>query len=171
MIANDPSQDGNIDVYMDVTPAKHEYDYDFDDLPYLKEDDALLSDTSHAADEYPPYKDYNCWAWSGGITNYCVEPHNWGPWVSGEPWEVDEGDLKSFDNYYLNREDGGAKGSAPRYAGAWNYVRTDINDPDVTIDLWKWNFNDVISHASVRKPGNGYPHGYDWESKMGEQLV
>jgi hypothetical protein len=33
------------------------------------------------------------------------------------------------------------------------------------VDLWA--YGGYYTHASVRKPGNDHPHGYDWESKPG----
>jgi hypothetical protein len=65
--------------------------------------------------------------------------------------------LQCFDNFYGN--------NPVRYPGAWNYTRTSATAGNSIVDLWKTAT--AYTHASVRKPGNNHPHGYDWESKPG----
>lgn len=114
-------------------------------FPLFKAEDAIQSAPSSGT--------YNCISWSGGITSSWSWPPNdlatWG--VPGNP-------LASFDNFYAN--------TPARYPGAWNYTRSGATSANAVVDLWKRPGGDY-QHASVTKPGNAHPHGYDWESKPG----
>ncbi len=111
----------------------------------LKADDAIAAAPSSGT--------YNCISWSGGVTT----SWNWPPdqynvyYLPGNP-------LGSFDRFYSNTP-------VKRYSGAANYTRTGATSINAVVDLWAYNGG--YTHASVRKPGNSHPHGYDWESKPG----
>ncbi|VVB91498.1 Uncharacterised protein [uncultured archaeon] len=115
-------------------------------FPNLKADDAIKS--------APTSTVYNCISWSGGITN----AWNWPP-SPGSPW-YDPNPLTAFDKYYGN--------NPSRYSGAWTYTRSGATVSNDVVDLWANGGG--YTHASVTKPGNDHPHGYDWESKPGQLM-
>lgn len=100
---------------------------------------------------------YNCIAWSGGITFGFIQPfrendqsNSLSPWYDYDP-------DTAFDRFY---------GNEPlRYYGATTYENT-LAASESVIDLY-CHSTLGYSHAAVKKPGNGMPHGYDWESKTG----
>jgi len=112
-------------------------------FPNLKADDAIKTAPASAT--------YNCISWSGGITNTWIWPPN-----PGNPW-YDTNPLTAFDKFYGN--------NPSRYSGAMTYTRTGATVDNSVVDLWA--SGGVYKHASVKKPGNDHPHGYDWESKPG----
>ena len=118
----------------------------FADFPNLKPDDAILSGTSSVT--------YNCYAWAGGMTNLVF--------AAGEEADVwnAPNQLATYDNFFGN--------TPPRYSGAWTYSRNGATSDNAVIALWGYGANNY-AHASVRKPGNDNPHGYDWESKNGSK--
>jgi hypothetical protein len=87
---------------------------------------------------------YNCISWSGGITNYWEWPDS--PYSS---YYVPGNPLGSFDKFYQAR----------------GFTRTGASSSNSIVDLWALNGD--YTHGSVKKPGNNFPHGYDWESKPG----
>lgn len=117
------------------------------EFPILKVDDAIKT--------APLTGQYNCTSWAGGVTSAFIWPPSWSSTYncSGSSQNLD-----CFDNFYSNTP-------ASRYPGAWNYSRSGATSLNNAIDLWK--LNSTFTHASVRKPGNNNPHGYDWESKPG----
>ncbi|MBN1396607.1 MAG: T9SS type A sorting domain-containing protein [Bacteroidetes bacterium] len=144
--------------------------------PYFKADDAILS--ARKTDQTPgsdPGWPYTCYGWAGGVTSYVIDPAQPGQifhWDTGrdEPnyWYDPTSDTHSFDNFYGNNP-------VPRYAGAWSYTNAGATAANSLIDLY-WKI-DHYSHAAVNsrwqsnpnlEPANGYPHGYDWESKDGD---
>ncbi len=76
------------------------------------------------------------------------------------PW-YDPSPIVAFDKYFGN--------NPLRYPGAWTYTREGATEANSVIDLWSWDSSlgpwTEFMHASVRRPGNDHPHGYDWESK------
>lgn len=137
---------GTCDLYMrckNSYTALHPY------FPNLKDDDAIAS--------APASYNYNCISWSGGITSYW----EW-PLSSGSRYYVPGNPLASFDNYYGN--------NPVRYSGSegWTYTRTDATSSNNCVDLWA--LNGSYTHGSCKKPANGHPHGYDWESKPGSLM-
>ena len=121
-------------------------------FPNLRQNDAIESG--------PPtcprrYGGYNCFAWAGGITTDYVYPE--------VPDTQSEAFLDSLDAFYANPN---------RYAGAMVYTREGATAENSVIDLWynpvAWNGNGTYTHASVRGRANNHPHGYAWESKLGE---
>lgn len=113
-------------------------------FPLLNDNDCMLS---------APEGDYNCIGWSGGLL--CVR------WPEYEG--CDENWLDWYDTFY----------GSERYPGSPLYTRQGANADNSMIDLWgvKNPINQPdqnYTHASIRKGGNDYPHGYDWESKTGE---
>jgi hypothetical protein len=135
---------GVCDVYMGNTPGQIPVvePYNF---PNFKQEDAIQS---------APYNgNYNCISWSGGITNSWTWPPD--PFSS---WHVVGNELAGFDKFYSN--------TPSRYPGAWNYSRSGATAANAVVDLWKRPAGNY-QHASVTKPGNHNPHGYDWESKPG----
>jgi hypothetical protein len=137
---------GNCDVYMGngnatipTTPNEAP------NFPLLKGEDAIQCS--------PHNSDYNCISWSGGFSSggFQWPPDYYSSWyVAGNP-------LASFDKFYAN--------TPVRYPGAMNYTRTGATAANAAVDLWKTV--SAYTHASVTKPGNSHPHGYDWESKPG----
>ncbi|CAG1002275.1 hypothetical protein METP2_03371 [Methanosarcinales archaeon] len=114
-------------------------------FPNLKADDAIKSAPASDA--------YNCISWSGGRVD--LGRYFWPP-DPGNPW-YDPNQLTAFDKFYGN--------NPSRYSGAMTYTRTGATVDNSVVDLWA--VNGVYTHASVKKPGNDQPHGYDWESKPG----
>lgn len=138
------SRTGTCDLYMGATNATLPSSGEAGNFPLLKGEDAIQT----APNNY----DYNCIAWSGGITTSWVWPPD--PFST---WHVANDPLAGFDKYYSN--------STIRYPGAWNYTRNGATAANAAVDLWKKP--SAYTHASVTKPGNANPHGYDWESKPG----
>jgi hypothetical protein len=135
--------DGNCDFYLCNEPAT------YDTVKYynLEKDDAIKS--------APVDTNYNCFSWSGGRTDFgggftpCDPTCRW--------FDSDNMCRKSWDNFYGNTP-------VHRYDGAMTYDTTD-DTALAEIDLWTSMM--VWTHASVRKPGDNFYHGYDWESKLG----
>ncbi|MCX6319405.1 MAG: PPC domain-containing protein [Bacteroidetes bacterium] len=134
---------GFCDVYMGNTNATIPTTFEASNFPLLKGEDAIQT----APSEY-----YNCISWSGGITTSWVWPID-----PSSTWYVANNPLGSFDKFYSN--------TPQRYPGAWNYTRSGATAANAAVDLWKTA--SAYTHASVTKPGNAHPHGYDWESKPG----
>jgi hypothetical protein len=136
---------GTCDVYMGNIAATIPTSGEASNFPLLKLEDAIQGATNSGS--------YNCIAWSGGLTGtgYAWPPDNMSTWYSAS------GALASFDKFYSN--------TPVRYPGAWNYTRSGATAANAVVDLWKTA--SVYTHASVTKPGNNHPHGYDWESKPG----
>jgi hypothetical protein len=108
-----------------------------------KDDDAIKSGEKDGI--------YNCHAWAGGVTSY---------WFNGGP-------VSTMDQFYGNT----LPGYNPRYAGAENFTRTGATLVNEAIVCWSSDGTaSGITHSSVRKPGNGHMHGYQWESKCGNNL-
>ncbi len=142
--AYSPTSTGISDVYLgNGNSPVHSGNYP--EFPLLKTDDAILT----ANTGY-----YNCISWSGGVTSSWI----WPPGAYSTYNCSSSGtDITCFDNFYSN--------NPVRYPGAWNYTRTGANSSNSIVDVWA--LNSYYTHASVRKPGNNHPHGYDWESKPG----
>jgi hypothetical protein len=139
-----PSNWGVCDIYLG-TGNSGLHDLEPTNFPLLKNDDAM---------ETAPWSGtYNCISWTGGITNSWTWPPSSLSTYSCNGAPV----LQCFDNFYSN--------NPVRYPGAWNYTRTSATAGNAIVDLWKTA--SAYTHASVRKPGNNNPHGYDWESKPG----
>ena len=131
-------------------------------FPNLKVDDAIQSApaTPLSSDPFA----YNCGSWAGGISTFWFWPNEF------SQWRPSNGDyLTAFDNFYGN--------NPKRYTGAYTYTRSGANASNGAVALWanpNW-FNEPgnptkYTHASVTKPGNDNPHGYDWESKPGQLM-
>lgn len=105
----------------------------------LKPDDTLTSGDSDP--------DYNCFAWSVGITDTWEHPNEYlSDGYSSDP-------LEACDKFYLQ----------------YGFTREGANEENAAIALWNDTFsesNNQFSHASVRK-WDATPHGYDWDSKLG----
>lgn len=143
--AYSPYSNGTTDIYLGNLNSEVN-NTNFPEFPLLKPDDAIRT--------APNTGMYNCISWSGGITNTWVWPPSS---YSTYSCSSSAADVTCFDNFYAN--------NPVRYPGAWNYTRTGANSTNATVDLWA--LNGYYTHASVRKPGNNNPHGYDWESKPG----
>ncbi|MBP5651896.1 MAG: PPC domain-containing protein [Lachnospiraceae bacterium] len=140
---------GTADIYSDCSDGYA----NISDFPNLKAIDSIKSG--------PSTNVYNCIAWSGGITSRWINPFyapESNPYYLSfmEPW-YNANPLVAFDNFYGN--------NPQRYAGATTYVSTSISSSSI-VDLY--TLNAQWQHASVKKPGNAVPHGYAWESKLGE---
>jgi hypothetical protein len=110
-----------------------------------------------------PYSEvYNCISWSGGITS----TWHWPP-EGGNPWYVAGNPLQTFHNFYSNTCAAG--GTCKRYpeANVWKYGSYSTDPANRIVALWYNNAAASYTHGSVKKPANGFPHGYDWESKPG----
>lgn len=122
----------------------------------------------------PATSQYECWAWSGGITSSAEDPLNLGStWNNGNGSHADT--VAAFDNYYGNKNRYGDQ--ALRYAtsGQWTYTNSGATSENSLIDLWTNNVGFFV-HASVNSewdsisyevPVDSNAHGYDWESKDG----
>lgn len=106
-------------------------------FPSIKQDDILLSGNSSDI--------YNCFAWAGDLTGTVVNPLS-----PASPYYVeDTSPIGLFDLYFASR--GYSRTYYEQYAGVVLWVK-----------------DDIITHASIRKNARTiYPHGYDWESKIG----
>lgn len=138
------TRNGSCDLYMGNVAATLPTSGEAANFPSLKGEDAIQT--------APGSGSYNCIAWSGGITTSWIWPPD-----AFSTWHVNGNDLAGFDKYYSN--------TPVRYPGAWNYTRTGATVANSVVDLWKTA--SAYTHASVTKPGNDNPHGYDWESKPG----
>lgn len=136
---------GSCDVYMG-NQNSDVYAPNYSVFPSLKQDDAIRT--------APSTGQYNCISWSGGVTTDFIWPPSW---ASTYNCNGSAASITCFDNFYLN--------SPARYPGAWTYSRSGATSSNNQVDLWK--LDTYFTHASVRKPGNDHPHGYDWESKPG----
>jgi hypothetical protein len=142
--AYSPTSYGTCDVYL-ANENSNVYKTNYPEFPLLEADDAIKAAPSSGY--------YNCISWSGGVTSTWI----WPPYLlstynctSGTP-------LTCFDNFYNNQP--------LRYPGAFNFTRTGATNANSIVDLWA--LDGAYTHASVKKPGNNHPHGYDWESKPG----
>ena len=143
--AYSPASTGVCDVYMGTGNSNLPV-LEPQNFPQLTTDDAIM--TAPMNNGY-----YNCISWSGGVTSAFI----WPPYALST-YSCNNGNLlQCFDNFYSN--------NPVRYPGAWNYTRTGATSANAVVDLWKTA--SAYTHASVRKPGNNNPHGYDWESKPG----
>jgi hypothetical protein len=143
--AYSPTSNGISDVYLGNLNSEVN-NTNYPEFPLLKPDDAIRA--------APNTGIYNCISWSGGVTTTWI----WPPSSYSTYSCTSSGtDVTCFDNFYSN--------NPVRYPGAWNYTRTGATAANATVDLWA--LNAYYTHASVRKPGNNHPHGYDWESKPG----
>ena len=117
-------------------------------FPNLKADDAIQSDSASAV--------YNSISWSGGITSYW----EWPPFPSSA-YHVPDNPLASFDLFYS---------SYWRYPGCGIFTRDGATADNSVVDLWAVESvgGYVYTHASVKKGADNHPHGYGWESKLGE---
>jgi hypothetical protein len=143
--AYSPTSTGVSDVYLGNQNSEVNLT-NYPEFPLLKADDAIRA--------APNTGMYNCISWSGGVTATWIWPPSQ---YSTYNCTSAPGNVTCFDNFYSN--------NPVRYPGAWNYTRTGATVNNAIVDLWKLNTN--YTHASVRKPGNNHPHGYDWESKPG----
>ena len=103
----------------------------------IKQDDTLLSGNSTDT--------YNCVAWAGDIIDAWVWPLR-----PDSPYYVEgTSPLGLFDGYFVSR----------------GYSRTNYQG-NAGIALWENDYG--FTHTSIRKNARtNYPHGYDWESKIG----
>ncbi len=130
---------GNCDVYMNCMNSSTS-------LPI--QNDAIKSGSGSF---------YNCYGWSGGRLTKEDPASSYSPWYGDD-------DLDSFDNYYKNIDNEGE--DCFRYGPpAMRFIRLGDDATDGHIALWEKS--GIIVHASVKKPANDQPHGYDWESKDG----
>jgi FlgD Ig-like domain len=148
---------GTCDIFMNVLNSTIASSF-----PNVKPDDAIQ--TAPATGNSGPGV-YNCGSWAGGVTTFWFWPDSYFP-----QWVPANGDfLTAFDNFYGN--------NPARYSGAYTYTRSGANATNGSVALWanpNW-YNapnepgnpTKYTHASVTKPGNDNPHGYDWESKPG----
>ena len=142
--AYSPASTGVCDIYMGCGNSNL-HQSEPNNFPNLTDDDAIRS--------APASGSYNCISWSGGITSSWTWPPS-----SLSTYNCNSNNyLQCFDNFYSN--------NPVRYPGAWNYTRTGATVNNSVVDLWKTA--SAYTHASVFKPGNNHPHGYDWESKPG----
>lgn len=143
--AYSPGSTGISDVYLGNQNSEVN-NTNYPEFPLLKPDDAIRAANNTGL--------YNCISWSGGVTSSWIWPPSA---YSTYNCSSSGTDVTCFDNFYSNHP--------VRYPGAWNYTRTGATSANAIVDVWA--LNSYYTHASVRKPGNNHPHGYDWESKPG----
>jgi hypothetical protein len=143
--AYSPTSTGVCDIYLG-NKNSNVYAANYPEFPLLKADDVIEAAPSSGT--------YNCISWSGGVTSAWIWPPSE---YSTYNCTSTAGDISCFDNFYYN--------NPVRYPGAWNFTRAFASVNNAVVDLWKLGTG--FTHASVRKPGNNQPHGYDWESKPG----
>lgn len=149
---------GTCDVYQNVLNSDVTTSF-----PNLKVDDAIQS--APATGGPSTVGGYNCGSWAGGITDFWFWPDgNFPQWVP-----ANKNYLTAFDNFYGN--------NPARYSGAYTYTRSGADASNGAVALWANpngpfdpNNPTKYTHASVTKPGNDNPHGYDWESKPGRLM-
>lgn len=124
-------------------------------LPNLKYEDAIESGKGSM--------EYNCIAWSAGI-NY-----------GGVLWPDNESlkDITWYDRLYNNDTVRTSSGKFVRPSFFPRYTREGATEENSVVDLWgEVREKDTLyTHASIRNPFDGIPHGYDWESKLGWGLI
>ncbi|MDO8928516.1 MAG: hypothetical protein Q7W54_05970, partial [Bacteroidota bacterium] len=146
---------GNCDLYMNCKNSTITSSF-----PNLEADDAVQSAPQSSA--------YNCISWSGGRTD--LGRYFW-PADYGNPWEAynhvnyGDHDLRSFDNFYSNKDDDGNV-LVRDYGSIMNITRSSATSSNASVALWGFG-SEYYTHGSVKKPANDQPHGYDWESKPG----
>ncbi len=145
--AYSPTSNNNCDIYLG-NENSNVYNTNYPEFPLLKADDAIKTAPNTGV--------YNCIAWAGGITSQWEWPNSWSSTYNCPGGSASN--VTCFDNYFANTP-------TSRYPGAWNYTRTGATEVNSVVDLWKLGTG--FTHASVKKPGNNHPHGYDWESKPG----
>lgn len=139
LYSSDPNSiEGTCDVYQRMRILPDSRWSDFQGLfPVLNRYDAIV--TGDNTDTY------NCISWSGDI-DYSYE---WPPCMNSS-YYIEGDPLGSFDRFYESR----------------GYTRNGADENNAAIALWAKD--DVFTHASVRNNDlSYYPHGYDWESKIG----
>lgn len=153
------SKMGTCDVYHNVLNSTITSSF-----PNLKADDAIQSAPATPLNTDP--EAYNCGSWAGGIATSWFWPNFFSQW---SPSTTNGDYLTTFDNFYGN--------TPKRYTGAYTYTRLGANATNGSVVLWAnpnlpfQQFNPTKNtHASVTKPGNDNPHGYDWESKPGQLM-
>jgi hypothetical protein len=155
VIAYSISSTGTCDVYVNALNSNVTSTF-----PNLYSDDAIQS--APATGNSGPGI-YNCGSWAGGVTTFWFWPNFFSQW---SPSTTNYDYLTTFDNFYGN--------NPARYSGAYTFTRSGANATNSNVALWAnpnlpiQQFNPTkYTHASVTKPGNDNPHGYDWESKPG----
>jgi len=155
--SNTTSPEGTCDLYI----MCQNYNNTLTIFPLLKDDDAIMSGSATGESNVP--KSYNCASWAGGISDSWI----WPPYdsVLYNPGLITtvEKSLEAFDYYFSDTN---------RYGGATAYTRDGATEENAAIALW---YNPIaasgygaFTHVSVRGRANNNPHGYDWESKLGE---
>lgn len=140
-------------------------------FPYYMPDDLIKSADANS--------NYNCISWSGGRTDL---GQNFAPNVrdcGNNVWYDSRGPKQCYDNFYGNVDAQGnpkPRGSDPNHCLTY---QSTLNSNESIVDLYFWkdgpnapwpdpNISENYTHATVRKPGDNYYHGYDWESKFCE---
>ena len=102
----------------------------------------------------PASGDYICFAWSGGIYSAPCSPLD-------DFANIELSGLAAFDYFY----------SMERYPGCSVFTRNGATADNSVIDLWATTnvYGLSYQHASVRKGADNNAHGFDWESKRGNQ--
>lgn len=120
-------------------------------FPMMKLDDTMISAPADTA--------YNCFAWAGGVHSMVVWPLYESSQYNTDQIVIGATALEALDNYYASE----------RYPGCTRYVRTSSTIDNVTggIDLWAKSSGAVPVHASINRNSDSNHHGYDWESKLG----
>jgi hypothetical protein len=147
LCAFSPYQNGTVDFYANCEFAN------LDTNTYsLKWDDGIKSGEADGQ--------YNCFSWSGGRTDLggSFDPGN--QYDPNNLWYDSRGYKQCFDNFYGNKKQSGD--TCLRFSGAMFYIPT-TNSYESVVNLYERN---GYSHASVKKPGDNFLHGYEWESKL-----
>ena len=128
-------------------------------FPLLKEDDAIVSYNNSKLSEY------NCISWTARTSEYWLWPHR----------DIGNQNIRWFDMLYYNLPVQIQDGSMfQRDTYLPKYTRDGATAENSVIDLWgieDVNGNITYTHASIRNHyEDNIPHGYDWESKLGEDV-
>jgi hypothetical protein len=124
-------------------------------FPHLNPDDAIKSGEIDNT--------YCCYGWAGGRTDMCYPDY---PWQGADP-------NQTFDFYFGNMCLYSGYGAFPRWVGAISYeVTPNAGDWNAVVDLYSGSGSPGggWAHASVTKTGDGFLHGFDWESKDGSGI-
>ncbi|WP_455586694.1 DUF7689 domain-containing protein [Bacteroides sp.] len=131
--------------------SSEEYKLDF---PLLKKEDLIESGRCTPNPYSSSY--YNCISWSAGVNYTWLNPN--------------QKDIEWFDKLYNNETVYDGITSFTRPANFLRYTREGASEENSVVDLWGKiiNGDTVFTHASIRNDIDSNPHGYDWESKLGE---
>ena len=132
---------GTYDMYMKCRNANERILQGF----YYLTDIFTQLEADDAIESAPDTTLYNCVSWAGGISEF----KEW-PLDPGSDFYIAGDSLGSFDAFFASR----------------GYTRSGATSSNASIALWK--NGSEFTHTSVTGLANNHPHGYAWESKVGD---